>query len=289
MSHPNSKPRAVLRGPTPTLSLTPRRDEGLPFRTLLAMAAVQISIGGLFLGLAWRNDTPVAYRAWAGAVIFAVAIVQGKLALKALKQQRVVRSNIFRRTSFWRTMFVGVVLSYLVALTLGPNPGTPYVFAAAVSAWYTLTLLPIAANPKVLETWRRISQKRIPRRTAVAVYTSVLVGVAAEASLQGFAWMTDRDWLPTAATTRQPPGFSAAGMLGEVASAVGLESDSRFHVAIVGDEVTLGGIHNDGALSQLEVLVPGVRVTNFSVPNVGPREYADDLARRVVAFGRIWC
>jgi hypothetical protein len=282
VSRPNIDPRPGVRGPTLTLSRSPRPDEGLPFKTLLTTAAVQVSIGGLFLALTCGSPTPIAYRAWAGAVILAAAVVQGKLVLKTLKQQRVVRGNIFRRTSFWRTAFVGVVLCYLASLALGPNPGTPYAFAAAVSVWYTLLLLPIAASPEVFATWKRLAQKKIPRRAAGAIFASILMTVVAEVSLRSYTWVTNHDWFLAEVKQSQPAGFAAAGVVGLPNAAMNLDGDSRFHVAIVGDEVTLGGIHNDGALSQLEVLVPGVRVTNFSIANVGPREYAQNLAQRVI-------
>lgn len=282
MSHPNTKPRAVLRGPSPTLSGPPRYDEGLPFKTLLSMAAVQFSTGGLFLALAWRDAATLSLCGWAGALLLATAVVQGKLVLKSLKQQRNVRPNVFRRGVFWKSLFVGIGLCYAGSLMLGPDPSTPCLFVSAISVWYTLLLLPIAANPQILETWKRISQRKIPRRSAAFVYHALLLAVTAELSLRAYDWTTRNEWLTGMIPRSSMVSVASAGVAGGGGAPVSLDSDSRFHVAIVGDEVTLGGIHNDGALSQLEVLVPGVRVTNFSMPQAGPREYASELTDRVL-------
>ena len=284
MLHPDVQARPGFRGQPNSrlaaiLSRSFRPDEGLPFKTLLITAAVQLGMGSIFLALTCLSAEPVAYRGWAGAIMLTSAIVQGKLALKAFQQQHARRGNIFRRTRFWRTMFVGLVVCYLAALVPGPDLGTPYAFAAAVSVWYSFMLLPIAANPQVLETWKRLAQRKILRRSAAVVYYSLAFAVASELSLRGYALIVDSPWCQAITSRRWQATFASAGMLGRPAS---VDIGSRFHVAIVGDEVTFGSIRNDGALSQLEVLVPGVRVTNFSVPNVGPREYAQDLAQRVI-------
>lgn len=243
------------------------------------MAAVQFSTGGLFLALtaAGRADATCA---WSGALLLAAAVLQGKLALKSNQRQRISRPNPFRRTSFWRTMFVGVIGSYALALVHGPQPGTPYLFAAAIAVWYTLTLLPIGADPRVLDAWRRLTQRKIPRKIAASVTLCAGLLLAAELTLRGSSFVLNQNWcaaeLPATAGQLTTAGIVSAG------AEPNPNADSRFHVAIVGDEITLGGIHNDGALSQLEVLVPGLRVTNFSLPNAGPRQYAADLTRRVL-------
>lgn len=246
------------------------------------MAAVQFSTGGLFLALVWRETAAFALAGWAGAILMATAVAQGKLALKSLKQQRHVRTNVFRRGVFWKSLFVGIVLCYAGSLLLGPDPATPFVFVSAVSLWYTLLLLPIAVNPQILETWKRISQRKIPRRSAAFVYHALLLLVCAELALRGYTWTNSNPWLAGNLLRPRPLNVATAGFVGPATPAVTLDRDSRFHVAIVGDEVTLGGIHNDGALSQLEVLVPGIRVTNFSMPQAGPREYASELTDRVL-------
>jgi hypothetical protein len=112
-----------------------------------------------------------------------------------------------------------------------------------------------------------------------SVTASTCLLLATELTLRGYNWILNREWLAAASS---PIGnFTAAGL--RAADAVPHSiADGRFHVAIVGDEVSLGGIHNDGALSQLEVLVPGLRVTNFSVPDSGPRQFAADLTDRVL-------
>jgi hypothetical protein len=243
------------------------------------MAAVQFSTGGLFLALAATRRADAAV-GWAGALILAAAVLQGKLALKANQRRRAAKANPFRRTSFWRTMFVGVVCCYLLGLALGPQPSTPHLFAAAVCLWYSFTLLPIGADPRVLEVWRKLSQRKIYRKFLASVAVAAGLLLAAEVTLRGCDWILNRGWLDLA---NSPAGGNvAAAGLAAAAPLPVPNADGRFHVTIVGDEVTLGGIHNDGALSQLEVLVPGVRVTNFSVPNAGPRQYAADLTRRVL-------
>ena len=284
MPHPTSKPRPVLRGPTATLSGPPRRDEGLPFKTLLSMAAVQFSTGGLFLGIAWFS-TPMPGRSWAGALILAVAIVQGKLVLKALKQRRVARGNPFRRTSFWRTTFVGLVLCYVAALALGPIPETPYAFAAAVSVWHTLTLLPIAVSPQILEAWKQISQKRTPRKTGNIVVAGLLAMVVMELGLRGYAWLEERTWLAKASAASAQ--VDATPVVSDRSEALMnrdsmLAQDSRFHVAIVADQEMLGGTDGSAAFSQLEMLTPGVRVTHFDA-KASEGAFSESLAQRVIA------
>ena len=292
MSHPKSTSRGVLKDPT---SVPKRWGEGnsgrdpSPPRTPLSfadlvpfiMAAVQLSTGGLFLALAWFTP-PVEYRSWAGALILAAAVVQGKLALKALKQRRAVRGNIFRRTSFWRTAFVGVVLCYAGALVLGPNPSTPYLFVAALSVVSTLLLLPISVSPQILEDWKRISQKRIPRRTAAAMFTGVAAVVSAEVFFQGYGWVSDHGWLSFAQLQTSQSNIAPSAFVSLPGQATSPESEGQFHVAVIGDEITLGGPHNDAALAQLELTMPWIRVTNFSMPNVAPRHYAKQLAERVL-------
>jgi hypothetical protein len=281
------KPRPVLRGPTATGWKSPRRDEGLPFKTLLSMAAVQLSTGGLFLGMAWFSP-PAPIRSWAGALILAVAIVQGKLVLKALKQRRVARGNPFRRTSFWRTSFVGVVLCYLASLALGPGAGTPYAFAAAVCAWYTLMLLPIAASPQVLEDWKRISEKGIPRQTGSIVVGGLLLMVATEVALRAYGWVDEQGWLGRTYAKREGACFATVGSCGlsdgsAVDELAGMSDESRFHVAIVASDAALGGTQNREAFAQLEMLTPGVRVTRFAWTHAGSLGDGNELARRVLA------
>jgi hypothetical protein len=242
------------------------------------MAAVQFSTGGLFLALAalGRADSACA---WAGALILAAAVLQGKLALKTNQRRRAVKGNPFRRTSFWRTMFLGIAFCYLLALGLGPQPGTPYLFVAAVCLWYSVTLLPIGADPRVLEVWRRLTQRKIPRKVLASVTTGAGLLLAGELTLRGYHWMLSHDWIAAAVS---PFANIATAGIAAADAAPNPNTDSRFHVAIIGDEISLGGIHNDGDLSQLEVLVSGLRVTNFSVPNTGPRQYVTELTHRVL-------
>src|SRR5690606_21888538 len=154
----------------------------------LTLAAAQLSTGGLFLALAATGRADAA-GAWAGAIILAAAILQGKLLLKANQRQRVRRTNPFRRTSFWRTMFVGMVVSYLIALAIGPRPGTAYLFVAALCVCLSITLLPIGVDQRTLDAWQRITRRWMFRRAAAGLTACAMALPAAEITLRGYAWL----------------------------------------------------------------------------------------------------
>jgi hypothetical protein len=57
-----------------------------------------------------------------------------------------------------------------------------------------------------------------------------------------------------------------------------------FRIAALGDAMVLCGAAGTNYLDQVERRVPNVEIYNFGIPQVGPREYAAQLAHEVLAY-----
>lgn len=257
------------------------------------------AVAGLFLLLGletlWQHShSPQAsrYRAPSGVVLVVLALAQWRVLWRLYRQGVAIDPRqLYLRPSFWRWMFVGAVVSYAAVLCLGEPHDVRYLFRAAVAAWYTLTLLPLAA-PRGFEQFTGGLRERAALRSAGRLAFYILVLIASfEATLRLHSLVVGG---------RGPAAFVAQGLRlppgeehrGQTVNRQGYWDDDFqytttpgvFRIAALGDGVTLSGTAETNYLAQIERSIPGIEIYNFGLAQAGPREYAAQLVHEVADF-----
>jgi hypothetical protein len=270
-----------------------RGRSGPRFSSLpLSLAPIALTSCAAGLKLLWdhgRGDA-VPYRAAAGFALMALGLVQGEIVHRLLHAERGRRDHRlpWRPLAAW--LVVGIVVCYGLGLVLGPEPSVCYLVAAALSAWYTVGLLPLV-QPKLAQRiagW--IARPRIHRlEWAVVALAGVLCAV--EGGLRVFDWLTDRHLTISTALAELKfiPGSEYRG--GQVNRLGYWDNEfqtpprrGRFCVAALGHEIALCGTSQTNCLAEIERRAPGIEVYNFGLPHSTPRHYVAQLTSEVTRF-----
>ncbi|MBX3412272.1 MAG: hypothetical protein KF708_06100 [Pirellulales bacterium] len=278
------------------LSFAPsRRELRLGWRSWLTLSAV----AGLFLLLGletlWqhgRSPDPSLYRAPSGVVLVLLALVQWHVLWRLYRCGGAADPRqLYWRPNFWQWMFAGAVLNYVAVLSLGEPHDVRYLFRAAVAAWYTASLLPLAAPRRFEKITVTLGERATMRSLGRLAFYILLLVASFEATLRLHTLVFDG---------RGPAAFVAQGLRLPPGSQHGGRNVNRhgywddefvrattpgvFRIAALGDGVTISGTAQTNYLELVEQSLPGVEIYNFGLPHAGPREYAAQLVHEVAGF-----
>jgi hypothetical protein len=252
-----------------------------PWITLAVLGGVPLVwlSGGIYcLMLRLRDPQAGPLLASSGAVLAVCALVQLRLIYAAWRAGRLATADIpFAHLAFWRLLLLGAWFAYLAALAIPPVRYVGCAWLAAVCAWQTLLLLPLAASPRALEDWRKWTEGRAARRMTWLVYASILILLAGEAGLRVKRAAGEGQWFIPAAS-----GIASRTAVGETLD-VRLPQPERFRVAILGDQVADGRAPDD-YLGRVEQSVPGLEMVSL-----GGDWTAQDVRSGEVASGVAAC
>lgn len=267
----------------------------LGWRSWLALSTV----AGLFLLLGvetlWQHGlSPQAshYRAPSGVVLVLLALVQWHVLWRLYRRGGATDPRrLYLRPSFWRWMFAGAVMNYVAVLSLGEPHDVRYLFRAAVAAWYTVSLLPLAAPHRFKKISITLGERTAVRSLGRLAFYILLLVASFEATLRLHTLLVDRRGPAAfvAQALRLPPGSHHAG---RSVNRQGYWDDEFersntpgvFRIAALGDGVTISGTAETNYLALVEQSLPGVEIYNFGLAHAGPREYAAQLVHEVADF-----
>ncbi|MBI3840300.1 MAG: hypothetical protein HY288_20450 [Planctomycetia bacterium] len=232
----------------------------------------------------------------AGIIFLVSGLMQLRIATIAWRAGRLAaRQNSGPVLRSWRLFLAGAFLAYVAALAIGPAEYIGCAWLAAVAAWYTMLLLPLAASPRVLEGWRKWTQGRTPRRLSWLVTVSILLVVFAEAGLQTCKYANPYGWIGClTARSIVAQGLqinSTAEGHTAAMSRIGRFTPGPFRVAVVGDKAALRGAEHQGYLARVEQMLPGLKLAPLGIPvtwsrvdvNVPLTAFRPDLVLAVVS------
>ncbi len=167
-----------------------------------------------------------------------------------------------------RRLLLGIVLSFLVALAVGPAPFVVLFWLAVVALWQTGLMLPLAASPQTLDDWRRWVQGRTPRRLSWLVYAPLLILVASEAGLRIERLAGETPWRENSLLAELPA-------VNDLPAAQPLDLSrlkaGRFRVAVLGDRPD----SSENLSQRVAQVLPGAEI----VPLATSRTEADAAER----------
>ena len=112
----------------------------------------------------------------AGLMLLISGLIQARLIVAAWRNRRLELAGLpLLQFSFWRAVSSGAFVAYVAALAVGPREYVACLWVAVVSQWYAILLLPLAASPSMLETWRRWTQGRTARSSGWLVFATMLL------------------------------------------------------------------------------------------------------------------
>src|SRR4051794_19846064 len=150
----------------------------LPLLPIISFAS-----GAYCIGLHAAAQQPQHVLAPAGIVLILASLAQARVLFAAWQKRRSLEGLIEQR-GVWVVLALGLIISYVFAVALGPGVYGGAVMAAAFLGVATLAMLPLAASPHVLANWKHWTSGRIARRT-VQVFAFLIVAlVCCEAALQ---------------------------------------------------------------------------------------------------------
>ena len=166
-----------------------------------------------------------ALRAPAGVLLVVAGLVQSWLACAAWHNKPRRSGPAVNWRPFGRQSVVGAVACYALTLAiggiLGPrHPGLGSAFAAGLSIWLTILLLPLAASVELIEQIRKLLGRRGPRRVGLAIYFASLFLMICEGTLRV------TDWLPGLSVLRLPASYDVTVVQHANRAAVSTVADS---------------------------------------------------------------
>jgi hypothetical protein len=192
----------------------------------------------------------------AGLMLVVSGLIQARLIVVARHNRRLELAGLpLLQFSFWRALSSGAFVAYLAALAVGPREYMACLWVAVVSLWYSVLLLPLAASPSMLETWRRWTQGRAPRSSGWLVFAAMLLLVMGEASQQARRQAAELSADDSVASLPETDNATAA-----LDFRVAELRSSRFRVAMLGDRAALAAFQTGGERARVERMLPGLEI-----------------------------
>ncbi len=262
------------------------------FAGLFLVAAICL-FGGLdSLIQHFRGGEPRPYRASSGVVLVLCAIVQVRVIGGSRTMGTRRRSFFASSDAWWLVRFTAIAASvgYAIALLIGPDANLRYALRAWVATCYTGCL------------WYLITQRGTEssfgsryglwfKRCEVAATCSVALFIVVEVAMRLHAVLTN-DTLGGIAIVRRQAFEPGSLYRGQRVNRLGYwdsEFEPRtqpgyFRIAALGDSAALSGVRQTNCLEQIEAILPGTEIYNFTLPRVGPREFAAVLKCDVLTY-----
>lgn len=225
----------------------------------------------------------------AGIVLLASSLAQIQILRAGWRHGRIATAdNPLRQFGFWRWLFGGAFFLYLASLAVGPARYIACALLAALSLWYALLLLPLAASPRALANWRHWTQGQTRRRVDWCVTATILLLVCGEAALRAHKLALDSGWFNGATGMSGIVAFEKAPSNVESADELDLRfaplNSGRFRVAIVADQATLDEAERNGYLSRVQRILPGLEIVPLCVAQPWSIASPGDVSRRLAAI-----
>lgn len=268
-----------------------RARRGAILSTALAgVSLLTLAGGGWILVQHSQSRLACPGRLPAAIILLVLAVAQLRIAWSGWRNRTAATLHLELHPLFWRWESSGPVVCYLAALMQGPGAGALFFFLAALAAWHTLAIVPLAMSVEARQRWSRWLAIRSLRLGGWATFVALGLGAMTESSVQ----------LYSVAAAGRPTGAYVAHCC---ALTPGLELRGRrvnergywdehlpastapglMNVAAIGDCMLLGGSAQTNHLTQVEQRIPLLQIRNFGRPHVGPREYAAQLVQEVSA------
>lgn len=229
--------------------------------------------GSCCLVLRLRDAQSGPLLATSGVLLAACGLAQLRMLFAAWRGRRLTGSeNPLPRPAFWRSLAIGALVAYLAVLAIPRTPYVGSVWLAAVCAWQTLLLLPLAASPATLDLVHKWTGGRSVRWTSWLVYACILILLVGEAGLRVNRAARDSDWFA---------GLSLSSREARDVRVARLKPDG-FRVAILGD-YDAAGRASDGYLARIEQTLPGLEIVSLGASLTASGTSAGDLAMQVDA------
>lgn len=211
----------------------------------------------------------------AGLTALISGLIQSRLILAAWRNRRLEPSGLpLVQFGFWRAFLSGAFVAYLAALVVGPRDDVAWLWMGVVSLWYAILLLPLAASPSMLETWRRWTQGRTARSSGWLVFAAMLLLVLGEASQQARRLAAELSTQDTAASLSATDNLADDNLASSATNntTAALDSadaldfrvaelrSSRFRVAMLGDQAALAAFQTGGGRARVERMLPGLEI-----------------------------
>lgn len=198
----------------------------------------------------------------AGLMLVVSGLIQARLIVDAWRNRRMGLVGLpLVQFSFWRAVSSGAFVAYVAALAVGPREYVACLWVAVVSLWYAILLLPLAASPSMLETWRRWTQGRTARSSGWLVFATMLLLVVGEASQQALRQAAELSADDSVASLPATDNVAAAI---DTADALDFRvaelRSSRFRVAMLGDRAALAAFQPGGERARVERMLPGLEI-----------------------------
>lgn len=225
----------------------------------------------------------------AGIVLLASSLAQIQIVRAGWRRGRIATAdNPLRQFGFWRWLLAGAFFLYLASLAMGPARYIACALLAGVNLWYALLLLPLAASPRALASWRHWTQGQIRRRVDWGVTVTILLLVCGEAALRAHKFALDNGWLNRAAGIPGVLAFktvsSNVGSADELDLRFAQLNSGRFRVAILVDQPTLDEAERNGYLSRVQRILPGLEIVPLCVAQPWSIASPGDVSQRLAAI-----
>lgn len=263
----------------------------IKFAGLILVATICLAGGLDSLIQHFRAIEPRPYRAASGVLLVLCGLAQLRLLVHGPSRLRLpVLFN--SQEQWWLLRFSLIVASagYALALLIGPDTNLRYAFRAWAAIGYTGCLWYLLARktPASSSSWRHRWQ--FPRCESAATCIVVLL-LTVEIAMRLQAAVTN-DAIGGIAIARRQAFDPGSLHRGRRVNQLGYWDDEfdarvhpeRFRIAALGDSVVLGGDRETNCLEQMEAILPDTDVYNFTLPGLGPREYAAQLKCDVLTY-----
>jgi len=239
----------------------------------------------------FRGSEPRPYRASSGALLVLCTLVQAHVIVGETRGTR-PRSFFASGDLGWLIRFTTIAASvgYAIALLVGQGESPWYILRAWTAACYSgcLWYLITTTNVPSTNSWRHDSRFR---RCEIVVTYVVALFVVVEVAMRLQAAMTS-DALGGITSTRRQAFDPGSLHQGRRVNHLGycddeFSSQSRpgmFRIAALGDSSVFSGDHHTNCVEQIESILPDTEVYNFTLPRLGPREYAAQLRCDVLTY-----
>ncbi len=280
---------SVLRS-QPAASWTTRSSR-IKFTVSLLVAVICL-VGGLdSLIQHFRSSEPRPYRASSGIILVLCAIVQVRLIASTISENRL--RDFFASSALWRLLrYTAIATSagYAIALLIGPDANLRYALRAWAAICYTGCLWFSMARRSTVPThlWRQGSWFK---QCEIAATCVVVLLVTVEGTMRLQAMLTNDAIGGVAVARRQafdPGSLHRGGRVNQLgywdSEFVARAIPGHFRIAALGDSAALSGERHTNCLEQIELLLSDTEIYNFTLPRLGPREYAALLKCDVLTY-----
>jgi hypothetical protein len=222
------------------------------------VALTTLIAGALLLVAHNRAQIAEHVLAPAGIVLLVCSVAQLRIAARLWNRRGAQGpQRDWRSLSFWRRLVVGAFLAYAAALAIGPVAYIEFAILAAIAAWYTVLLLPLAFSSSALQR-RFASFDRAGWIGRLAV-VAILILATGEGGMRAWKLAREQGWLPTNGRGISPGGRVDVATLARAAQgrpSTEPISAAPLRVAVLGDSSEA----RSGYRVRVEQALPGVKL-----------------------------